>query len=34
MPAYKATDVAVAMRSLQIGFVMHHKQRLELMERI
>jgi HK97 family phage prohead protease len=34
MPAYSATNVAVAMRSLQLGQVMHHKQRLDLMEHI
>jgi HK97 family phage prohead protease len=34
MPAYKATDVAVAMRSLLLGQSYNQRQRLELLERI
>ncbi|MDT0594552.1 HK97 family phage prohead protease [Glaciecola petra] len=34
MPAYKATNVAVAQRSMQVGQVVHHQQRLDLLERI
>lgn len=34
MPAYKATDVAVAMRSLLVGQSVNQRQRLELLERI